>query len=108
MFPIEHGLTFVTFSLGFLFVFLLPLKHKTILLLLFLFTGLAIGMHEHVMVQDMFGYDKEIFYNLVVKMKERVPNPWNNALCLFIKNDPIRCPGKYDERWKNQTYVGEK
>lgn len=107
MYPIEHGLSWLFFSIGFFIFFTIPLKQKIALFLLFLIGGVAIGMYEHITFQDELSYDKEIFYNLIVKVEKRTPNPWNHALCLFIKNDPLKCPDKYDERWNDPTYLGE-
>jgi len=107
MYPLEHGLSALIFAIGFLIFFLIPLKHKTMLVLMFFFTGMAIGIHEHISYQDEHAYTREVYDSLIVNLEEREQNPWNQALCIALKNNNSKCPGKNDERWDNPFYFGE-
>lgn len=65
-------------------------------------------MFNHVMIQDQWYYEWDIFDRLIVKCGERIPNSWNNAICYVIHNDHNVCPPKEDSRWDNPFYFGER
>ena len=108
---IFHLLSCVSFVLGFIVFFNLKVKNKTYFIILLLFiSGLAVGIHEHVMIQDEWGYPHEDFRSYVMEVgsREDSRNPWQNALCLFLFNNHTTCPGKDDPRWQEFGFIGEK
>ena len=87
---IEHFGSFLAFALG-TSIIQLKLTRTQIIVLLAIFGGLAIGMFNHVMIQDMWAYDHEEFQSLVINEDHRevysIPFMW----CMVQKNNQQYC-----------------
>ena len=74
----EHGLSMVMFFLGTLTTYRLTKKHTATF---FLVLGLAIGLFNHVMIQDEWGYGKQLFQDTVIDLKHTRSFDIREILC---------------------------
>ena len=83
---INHPLSALSLSVGFLLFYKLNFKKTIAIGMIFFLVGLGIGMHEH-LNQDSVYYDKTMYMDRVVYLKEYESMPMSTALCIMFSND---------------------
>ena len=95
IYPINHFLSALAISIGFLLFYKLNFRKNVALGLIFFLMGLGIGMHEH-LAQDEVTYPKDDYLRRIVYLEEYENTPKKDALCVFIFNNHDFC-SKYKE-----------